>query len=278
MKLFLPARHRMAQGMLFVALTCAIALGVGLPPSALASTPSVGITKAFSIGTSTVMVEAQINPAGQTTHYRVGYGPSLSSFCDAPEYRYAPEHMTVLETLAFSDTVLHAVTVNITGLTNGDEYCARVIAENGSGTEWGAPYWFTAGAPGLSTNGARATGTTTAAIEGEIAPAGQETTYQVAYSLASKEWCFDHGFPGHPEVTTPPQSLGFTDSSFHPIKVALSGLAPGHEYCAEIIAVNGSGQHIGAQTTFTTTSLSLLQVSLGGSGSGTVTGSGISCP
>jgi hypothetical protein len=162
-------------------------------------------------------------------------------------------------------------------LTPGQEYCAEVVAENGSGAEYGGQRFFVAGAPKVLTFEASPTGTTSATVEGEINPAGEETHYQVAYGAASSLWC-RYGYLGSPEYTTALQPLGFTDLAFHAVTMGLSGLSPGMEYCAELIGVDHSGSDHGASVTFTTVSEDFLGVSLAGTGSGTVSGSGISCP
>jgi hypothetical protein len=109
-----------------------------------------------------------------------------------------------------------------------------------------------ASAPSASTSNALSTGATTATVEGEVNPAGQATEYHVAYGLASSEWCTSFGSKGSPASSTTPVTLGFTDATFHPVSVALSGLTAGKEYCAELVASNASGTAHGGQVRFST--------------------------
>jgi hypothetical protein len=242
-----------------------------------AGRPSVFTSEARSTGTTNAIVEGEIDPNEQATQFHVAYGLAGSVWCRTNGTSGPPEHVTPLEALAPIDATFHPVAVNLSGLTQGDEYCVEVLAENGSGTEHGGLEFFTAGAPRAFTLEARSTGTTTASVGGEVNPAGQETHYAVAYGQASSTWC-RLGFVGSPEHTTTPEPLGFMDPTFHPVTVTLSGLAPGSEYCAELVAVNGSGTEHGGRVSFTTTAVHSITVSLAGTGAGTVGGSGISCP
>jgi hypothetical protein len=247
-----------------------------------AGVPSVFTFESYSIGTTKAVVEGEVDPNEQATHYQVEYGLASSIACKVGGGGPL-EHATALEELSFTDATYHPVQVSLSGLTQGAEYCAEVVAENGSGTEHGGRSFFTAGAPRTLTFEARSTGHTTATVEGEVNPAGQETRYQVAYGQASSTWC-RVGFLGSPEHVTPPEPLAFTDATFHPVTATISGLGPGTAYCAELVAVNGSGTERGGQAIFTTTPVNPatpanpLTVSLAGTGSGTVSAPGISCP
>jgi hypothetical protein len=259
-----------------VALGCAIGLAVGAPSFAVASTPSAVALGAFSTGPTTATLEGEVNPAGETTYYQVAYDePPPSAACRIGESVLG--QMTSSELLGFTDEASHHVTISLGGFIQGAEYCVELVAKNSAGTKRSMQETFIAGAPKTLTVGADATGTTTATVESTVNPANQTTDYRIAYGPASSFWC-KFGIQETPEHETSPEPLGFTDIAFHPVTAELSGLTPGTEYCAAPISENSSGIEIGVQETFTTTPVESLKISLAGTGSGTVTGSGISCP
>jgi hypothetical protein len=91
--------------------------------------------------------------------------------------------------------------------------------------------------PTADTFGAFPTSTTTATLDGDVNATGQTTTYKASYDLASSTWCTSGGSNGMPANSTTPQTLGFTDGTFHAVSVDLSSLSAGANYCA------GSGRH-----------------------------------
>ena len=223
----------------------------GFQQSFTAGAPSAFVVPPRATGATTATVEGQVNPAGQTTQYHVAYDLASSEWCASGGLAGSPAHSTTPVTLEFTDATSHAVSVELSGLTAGSEYCAEIIAVNGSGSSSGFRQSFTAGAPSAFTFHGSVTGATTATVEGQVNPAGQTTQYHVAYDVASSEWCASGGLAGSPAHSTTPVTLGFTDATSHAVSVELSGLTAGSEYCAEIVAVNGSGTaHSGFQPTF----------------------------
>jgi hypothetical protein len=223
----------------------------GFPVSFTAGLPYPYPLGSFATSTTTATVEAELNPAGQSTTYHVVYDLASSEWCTSFGREGSPAHSTTPVTLGFTDGTFHPISIGLSGLTAGAEYCAEFVAVNGSGTVQGGGSRFTAGWPSAFTFEASATGATTANVEGEVNPAGQATEYHVVYDLKSSEWCTSFGREGSPAHSTTPVTLGFTDGTFHPVSVGLSGLAAGSEYCAELIAVNGSGTVHGGDVSFT---------------------------
>jgi hypothetical protein len=202
--------------------------------------------------TTTATVQGAVNPTGKTTTYRASYAPASSTWCKSGGTSGTPAGSTTAQTLAYTDSSFHAVSVNLTGLTAASKYCAAITAQNPSGGYIGVPpITFTAGAPTARTSTARATTTTTATVTGSVDPAAQTTTYGAVYDLASSTWCTTHGTTGTPAHATTPATLASADGSFHPVTVALSGLTASTKYCAAITAHNASGKTTGAPTTFT---------------------------
>jgi hypothetical protein len=100
--------------------------------------------------------------------------------------------------------------------------------------------------PTIATDGASATGSTYAMVEGSGGPGGLATTVHADYALASESWCTSHGVEGTPHETGP-KSLGSGNVEISEIHVELSGLEAGSEYCAELVAENGEGTAFGGQ-------------------------------
>lgn len=278
MKLFAHVQLRRPRAFVLVALASTIGLVLGFPCLALASIPSVETLSAFSTSATTATVEGEVNPEGESTHYRVAYSEPNSGDCRIGGTRL--EELTSRESLGASDATSHRVEISLSGLTQGAKYCAEVIAENSSGIGRGEQQDFTAGAPKTRTLAAHATGTETATVEGTVNPASQATEYRVAYEPMSSPLCSIGSEPhlnGPLAHNTSLEPLGIVDSTFHSVAVGLSGLSAGTEYCAQLIDENGSGTEEGAQVTFKTAYLQGLNIALAGTGSGMVTGADISC-
>jgi uncharacterized repeat protein (TIGR02543 family) len=216
-----------------------------------AGAPSAFTFAAFSTGATTATVEGSVNPAGQTTTYHVDYDLTSSTWCTSGGTSGSPANSTSNVTLGFTDANFHAVSVNLTGLTTGTQYCAELVASNASGSARGGQVTFTAGAPAVITDDAVATGATTATVDGRVNPSGQSTTYHVDYDLSSSVWCLSGGNSGSAANSTSNTMLGFTDSAYHSVSVGLTGLTNGSHYCAQLVATNASGKTGGGQLTFT---------------------------
>jgi hypothetical protein len=148
------------------------------------------------------------------------------------------------------------IVIKLEGLAPSSEYCAELVASNASGTVYGGQRRFTtpaqkASSPLVATDGASATGPTTATVEGNADPEGQPTTVHADYALASDLWCTSKGTSGTP-VETPSQPLGSDNAMFSEIVIKLERLASSSEYCAELIASNASGTAYGGQRSFAT--------------------------
>ena len=109
----------------------------------------------------------------------------------------------------------------------------------------------TPSSPIVATDGAHATGPTTATIEGNADPQGQETMLHADYALAGEPWCTSGGAEGTP-LESMPQSLGSGNVMISEIGVPLAELTAASEYCAALVASNAGGTSQGRQVTFTT--------------------------
>ena len=206
--------------------------------------PGTDTAAAFSTSATTATVQGEVDPAGQTTTYKIVYDTAASDWCTSFGSSGNPAGATTPQTLGFTDGQFHDVSVSLSGLTGGIQYCAEVVATNSTGStpnDDGDQVPWTQGTPTAFTSNATSTGGTTATVEGQVNPAGQTTTYKIVYDTAASDWCTSFGSSGLPAHSTTSQSVGLTDSTFHDVSVNLSGLTAGTEYCAEIVATNGSG-------------------------------------
>ena len=105
--------------------------------------------------------------------------------------------------------------------------------------------------PTIATDGASATGSTYALVEGNGSAEGVATTFHADYASAGESWCPSHGAEGTPRETGP-KPLGSGNAEISEIHVELSGLEPGSEYCTEMVAENSDGTAHGAQVYFST--------------------------
>jgi hypothetical protein len=176
-----------------------------------------------------------VSPAGQAVTYFAQYGLESSTWCQSGT---GPAE-TAPVALGAQDTASHAVSVALTGLSAGDEYCAAIAATAGAATVTSTPLTFVAGAPTAVTDAALAASTTAATVLGELDPAGQATTYVADYAPADSAWCMSAGASGGPTGATTPVTLGATGTRFDPVYVEIASLTPGDSYCAELVATAG---------------------------------------
>jgi hypothetical protein len=163
------------------------------------------------------------------------YGQAISAWCTSNGAFGAPANATAAVTLG-SDFYYHTVTVSITGLTPGMRYCVAIRANHSSATATGSPVGFTAGAPSAISHAVTTTGPTTASFYGAVNPAGQSTTYTVAYAPSKSPWCTYNGTQGTPSNSTTPQTLSLRNATLDDVWVSLTALSSGTAYCAAISA------------------------------------------
>lgn len=206
--------------------------------------PRVGGNAADSSGPSTTVVRGLVDPAGLTTTYRVAYDLETSDYCGSFPFAggVAPANTTAPQTLATTVPGFHPVEVTLTGLAPGTAYCALIVAENSAGTSRWLAASFVQGAPKTWLDDVSPSGPASALVQGTVDPLGQATSYRVDYDVVGSSFCGGGIGPSGPAArSTTPRSLPFEDRSAHPVTVELGGLTPGEEYCAELVAVNGSG-------------------------------------
>ncbi len=246
-------------------------------------TPDVLTFDTYSTGATTATVEGLIDPHGEATTYAAEYDLATSDWCTSGGTSGSPQTIAGTDPIPDDDFV----SVDLTGLTEGIAYCAQLVATDANGDAQGGQVPWTQGAPFVDTFDANPTGLTTATIDGDVNAAGQSTSYVVEYDFDSSEWCTSNGASGSPAVSTTPTQLpsAEVDGTFHDVSVNVTGLTAGAGYCAEIVALNGTGStpiDDGDQAIWdqpTQPPKHTLTVTTGGPGTGTVTSSpaGIDC-
>jgi hypothetical protein len=228
--------------------------------------PELSLDDVHSTGATTAQATGTVDPGGQTTAYHVGYDDIESAWCDSDGRDGTPAFATPETTLGPTDTVAHPVTFTLSGLTQGHDYCAVLVATNASGTAttWGE--WFRQGTPSGTVTDARSTGAGTATVDGIVNAASQTTTYTVLWDLASSDWCDSGGWDGSPAHSTPTQTLTFSDGDDHAVSVALSGLTARTDYCAAIKVENPTWWHLSDPVFFTSGSDAPAVTTTGASG------------
>lgn len=285
---FVSFLRRSRAGSPLLVLGCVGATWLCAPTPALGAAPEALTLGAFATGPETATVEGLVIPGGESTEYEVEYldasegstaaREAASEWCDGKDVAVTRERSGP-QSLPAGAQPFSPVTVLLSNLTAGDEYCAEVIALGGSSP--GQRARFIAGAPTVLAESASGTGTTTATVGLSIDPASRPTSYEVQYGLASSAWCRSAGISGTlPEHVSTRETLSSEDGLFHQVSVALAGLAPGTEYCAVAVARHSTAQDSDGPVSFTTTGVRKLEVSIQSehAGVGIVSGAGISCP
>lgn len=208
------------------------------------SWPTARTWDAYSTTTSDAVVEGEVNAANDaTTTYQVQYARADASWCTTGPTAGSPTTTTATSSgLDLTSTSLQYVAVDVSGLTEGVDYCARLIATNDEGESDGQQVWWTQGLPTTDTYTGDSSSTTTATVTGDVDPAGQATTYQVDYDLAGSNWC--QTGEGSASYSTASEATPDTDgNTFYPVTVDLTGLTPGDDYCADVVATNAAGTY-----------------------------------
>jgi hypothetical protein len=201
-----------------------------------AGDPFAYIQDVESLTPSSVEVDGEVNSSGQTTSYQVGYDTQASMFCSG--LTNTPGHLTTpVQPLGNTNITPTSISVDVTGLQPGVNYCASVIATNPSGEAPIRQVDFTAGVPAVSTTDAFNVQGNVATVQGTVDPAGQSTSYYIGYGPASSDFC--QGNTLTPTYTSAVGTVAGTTDSY--VTLTLTGLSINTPYCAIVIATNASG-------------------------------------
>ena len=102
--------------------------------------PSIDGESVSGVSSTTAVLEAQVNPNGNDTHYRFQYGPLGSCSSSSSECKEVPVGKEADLGSAQSDVT---ASVTLTGLEPGNVYHYRVLATNSGGTTPGPDQTFT---------------------------------------------------------------------------------------------------------------------------------------
>ncbi|HEV7494820.1 hypothetical protein [Baekduia sp.] len=144
-----------------------------------------------------------------------------------------------------------AVTAGPTGLTNATTYHFRLVAVDAQGTNRGADQTFTTSPPlDLTIAPAAPVGTTTATLNGHVDSSGGGDISDCHFDYTDDASFQANGFTG---ALTAPCSQASPISSPTDVSADLTGLAPGTDYHARLVATNGDGTTHTADQPFRTT-------------------------
>jgi Tol biopolymer transport system component len=134
--------------------------------------PTVGGGEVSEITNSTAKVTGDINPEGTATTYQFQYGPTTSYGSVSPA---SPQSVG-------SDSALHEVSTQLTGLLPSTDYHYRLLAINSNGTSHGQDGTFrTDGPPEVEAEFAIEQAQNSVVVGANVQPNGLDTHYQVEY-------------------------------------------------------------------------------------------------
>ena len=237
-------------------------LVLGLPGGALAAEPTATTVSATGVSSTGASLNGTVDPGGEPTKWYFEYA-------DAAEYEsvgYA--HTTSARALALSFNQAlpglpllapTAVSFQLNGLTPATTYHFRlVVVQNaclGTPLEDSCPKppvaafgndltFRTTGPPTGSTLAATAVGNRTATLNAVVNPNGLETTYRF-------EWGTTTSYGG----SIPASGSAGAGTTDQPLFATLPDLEPGTEYHYRLVASNEAGETVGADVSFTTSSV-----------------------
>ena len=208
------------------------------PAAARADSPDVQIDGYDRTGAGSVVVSSSIDPNGLTTSVHFEYALVASPFCvggGASDQAHATSSMQVVG----AAVGIQSLKTTISGLTGGQTYCLKLVADNGTVSE----SFFSALVPGLpdtTTSGVNSNGPGSITVRGLVDANGQPTTATVRYDTDISWFCQHGGSGGTPTTAAIAVDAGSAEGAV-PVSVTLPVLGPGQHLCVQIVATNASG-------------------------------------
>ncbi len=195
-----------------------------------AEPPSVQTTAASSVGSTSVQLNASVNPNGGTTKLVFEYGTTI-------EYGSKTKPANV-----GSGTFATNVKTIVTGLRPLTKYHYRVVATSSSGTRRGTDRTFVTPslAPTVATSAATGIATRAATLRGTLNPNGSATT-----------WYYEYGQSTSYGRKTPLRKAG-AGSVFMGVAATVTNLSPGTVYHFRLVAKTEKTTIRGSDATFVT--------------------------
>src|SRR5213079_3209175 len=122
-------RPRRSCALITLALCLALA-----PATARADPPDVQIDGYDRTGAGTVVVSSRVDPDNLTTSVHLEYALAGSPFCAGGGASNQPHGSTSTQVVAPAGDA-QPLTTTISGLTGGQTYCLKLVADNGTVTE-----------------------------------------------------------------------------------------------------------------------------------------------
>jgi hypothetical protein len=216
------------------ALVAAVAMWLGASGlAAAASSPTLKISGASSVTSSSAVIGASINPNGARTTYDFSYGPTSALGTTSP-----------METLG-AGTKTVGVSYSLASLQSGTTYYYNLTAQSAAGTVTTKTVTFTTAGPPpaqATTGAAQMVNASSATLTGVVQPNSAETTYYFEIGNASGSYQLQTAPLTVPAGTTPV-----------PVSVNVSGLEAGTTFHFALIATHGGmNTSAGADATFET--------------------------
>ncbi len=193
------------------------------------SAPSVATGSVDAISVSTARVSGRVDPRGRGTVVWFEYGPTaaLGSPNAGDRRRLRPAR-------------LDAHGARSAGLQPGTAYHYRIAARSDAGTTYGQTRSFRTSAGPLAVTGPARLSGTSVVLSGTVDPVGRGTTF----------W-FELGPSTSYGTRTLARSAGAGRGAV-PVSETVTGLAPGTEYHARLVAQSSAGTTPGADVVFRT--------------------------
>jgi phosphodiesterase/alkaline phosphatase D-like protein len=208
--------------------------------TAIAQAPTIEAERMSGLGLGMLLLEAKINPQGQSTTcvFEYGTSPTLTGAvvveCDPGSI--GPDGEAEVEAL-------------VSGLTSGDTYYYRVNATNATGATAGEIKSFSVGVPVVEAESSSEVMPTQARLDATINPEYEETSCVFEYSYTSSTLA-----SGVTSASCDPVSLG-TDAGGVSVSDVLTGLKSGTSYYYRVHASNETTTVHGAIESFATPAL-----------------------
>jgi len=196
------------------------------------SAPTATTSAATAVSTSGATLNGTVNANSDSTTVTFEYGLNTS---------YGSTIIAAQSPVTGnSDTAVSAV---LTGLTSSTTYHFRVVAQNSSGTTYGADMSFFTGSSGPTavTQAASNIGATSATLNGTVNANNNQTTVTFEFGLSTS---YTRTFTANQSPVT-----GSTNTA---VSKNLTSLVPNTTYHYRVVAENTNGTVYGADMTFTT--------------------------